>query len=110
MVEFYRDSLSSAILKAPHHGRDSGYCDDFVKYVNPDYTIVSVGKKPDSDASTKYKKHTQRRVLSTRMQGTMHLKMYEDGSYELTNHANERLDLDEDITSNSASYSPYRGR
>ena len=46
-----------SILKASHHGRDSGYYQPAVKHMNPMYTIVSVGKKPSMDASNKYKQY-----------------------------------------------------
>lgn len=108
MVKVFGDSLGTVVLKAPHHGRESGYCEDFVKKVNPDYTIVSVGKKPDSDASSKYKKYTRERVLSTRMQGTMAMRLYQDGSVELYNCKEERLDLNEDLKKEAAA--AYYGR
>ena len=99
MAELYGSNLASVVLKAPHHGRDSGYCKEFASLVNPDFTIVSVGKKPATDASNKYRNYTRQRVLSTRFQGTMHLKLHYDGSLELYNSKNQRLDLNEDVKS-----------
>ncbi len=107
VVSAFGDGLSAVVLKAPHHGRESGYCEDFARQVYPDYTIVSVGKKPESDASNKYKKYTRERVLSTRMQGTMYLRMYQDGSLELYNHKSERLDQNEDLKQQASWQSPY---
>ena len=107
LVTVFGDSLKAAVLKAPHHGRDTGYCQEFADAVSPRFTIVSVGKKPDTDASTKYKKHCER-VLSTRFQGTMYLRMYPDGTLELYNHKDERLDLNEDLTSKAPQRSLYR--
>lgn len=60
------------ILKAPHHGRDSGYYNDFVKLLKPDAVIVSVGKKPQTDASNKYRQHSEN-VWSTRWKGNISL-------------------------------------
>lgn len=34
------------ILKYPHHGSKYGASDDFLKLVNPDLTVISVGKNP----------------------------------------------------------------
>lgn len=102
IVESYGANLASVVLKAPHHGRDSGFCKEFASLVSPDYTIVSVGKKPSTDASNKYRQHTRHRVLSTRFQGTMHLKMHYDGSLELYNHKFERLDLHQDVSTQKA--------
>ncbi len=62
--------LKCHVLKASHHGRDSGYCEDAVKLMKPQYTVVSVGKKPDSDASNKYRKHSEN-VWSTRWRGNI---------------------------------------
>lgn len=70
---FGRD-LKCNILKASHHGRDSGYFSDAVATMNPDYTIVSVGKKPETDASNKYRNHSKR-VLSTRWYGNLTLEI-----------------------------------
>ncbi|MEQ9617514.1 MAG: hypothetical protein RLN60_05710 [Phycisphaerales bacterium] len=97
MVEHFGGDLSSTILKAPHHGRDSGYHSDFVKKVNPDYTIVSVGKKPDSDASNKYRHHTNKKVLSTRFQGTIYAELFNDGDVRLYNSPKKGLErIDDD--------------
>ena len=93
LVDVFGDGLRATILKAPHHGRDSAYCDDFVRLVEPDYTIVSVGKKPDNDASNKYRKHSKK-VYSTRFNGTIHAQLWPDGTVRMFNHAGERIDLD----------------
>jgi len=58
------------ILKASHHGRDSGYYQPVVKEMNPIYTIVSVGKKPSTDASNKYRQYSDN-VWSTRWKGNI---------------------------------------
>jgi competence protein ComEC len=67
------------ILKASHHGRDSGYHQKAVKHMNPEYTIVSVGKKPSTDASNKYKQYCEN-VWSTRWKGNIVFTINEDGS------------------------------
>lgn len=70
-------SLDCDILKASHHGRDSGY--DVVAFtlMDPQYVICSVGKKPDTDASSKYS--TRSSVLSTRFHGTIVATIWSDG-------------------------------
>lgn len=83
--------LRSSILKAPHHGRDSGYCADFVRCVNPGYTIVSVGKKPDTDASNKYR-YWCPATFSTRFEGTIHARLFAGGRVEIRNREGVRLD------------------
>jgi len=44
----------SDILLAPHHGRESGYYDEFVDHVNPRLTVVSDGKYCDTSANDRY--------------------------------------------------------
>jgi competence protein ComEC len=67
------------ILKASHHGRDSGFYQPAIKQMNPEYTIVSVGKKPDTDASNKYRQYS-RHVWTTRLKGTIIFELNADGS------------------------------
>jgi competence protein ComEC len=58
-----------AVLKAPHHGRDSGYSLKALNHLEPEYIITSVGKKPETDAHVKYSNHSQ--VYSTRHHGNI---------------------------------------
>jgi len=67
------------LLKASHHGRDSGYHQQAVKLMNPTYTAVSVGKKPGTDASNKYGQYSTN-VVSTRWHGTMVFELNEYGN------------------------------
>lgn len=57
------------VLKAPHHGRDSGYSLKALKHLEPEYIITSVGKKPETDAHVKYRNHSK--VYSTRHHGNI---------------------------------------
>lgn len=66
----YGENLKCDVLKASHHGRDSGYYQPAVKAMSPEYTIVSVGKKPETDASNKYRQYSDN-VLSTRWCGNI---------------------------------------
>jgi competence protein ComEC len=75
----YGSQLKCTVLKASHHGRESGYCQDAVKLMSPEYTIVSVGKKPESDASNKYRLYSQH-VWSTRWLGDIAVTVPEHGS------------------------------
>jgi competence protein ComEC len=82
MVAHYGAALKSDFLKASHHGRDSGYHLDALKMITPLRTFVSVGRKPDTDASRKY--HLQcDRVLSTRYHGDIELRIHDDGQFQL---------------------------
>jgi len=59
------------VLKAPHHGRDSGYSLKALKHLEPEYIITSIGKKPETDAHVKYSNHSK--VYSTRHHGNITL-------------------------------------
>lgn len=78
---FGSDFLKSSILKAAHHGRESGYHEEVVKAINPQYTIASVGKKPKTDATNKYNNYSEN-VWSTRWKGNIVLTCQDDGTIE----------------------------
>jgi beta-lactamase superfamily II metal-dependent hydrolase len=80
MVSLYGDRLKSDFLKASHHGRDSGYHLAAVQRIAPLITFVSVGRKPDTDASSKYRGQCQQ-VASTRYHGNITLEIHDDGQF-----------------------------
>jgi hypothetical protein len=82
--------LGCDILKAAHHGRDSGFYQPAVAAMNPKVVICSVGKKPDTDASEDYNRIADD-VLSTRFNGTIRVKIWADGEVWITDHDGERL-------------------
>ncbi len=82
MVRFYGARLKSSFLKASHHGRDTGYHLEALKLINPLMTFVSIGRKPDTDASNKYRQQTGRKVASTRYYGNIELRIHDNGSWE----------------------------
>lgn len=58
-LDSFKNAISNAyILLAPHHGRESGYCSEFVKHVNPSLTIVSDGKYCDTSANNRYSQNS----------------------------------------------------
>ena len=83
-VTNYRSAACSNVLeilracKANHHGRDTGYHQEAVKAMSPSVTIVSVGQKPDTDASAKYTNYSQE-VASTRWYGGITLEIESNG-------------------------------
>lgn len=83
IMDYVDDDILSkvTILKASHHGRKTGYYQPIVRAMSPRYTIVSVGKKPDNDASQLYAQYSE--VISTRYYGTIIAHCYEDGSVKL---------------------------
>jgi hypothetical protein len=82
MVERYGSALSCWVLKASHHGRDTGHHGPALDLLRPNCVIVSVGKKLDTDAHRKYKEWCAD-VRSTRRHGTIVLRMYPNGSHDL---------------------------
>ncbi len=52
--QFKEAVRNSWILVAPHHGRESGYCEEFVSLVNPFLTVISDTWKPGETAEKKY--------------------------------------------------------
>jgi competence protein ComEC len=81
MAGYYGKQLKSDFLKASHHGRDSGYHLEALKLILPRITFVSVGRKPDTDASNKYRQQCPR-VASTRYHGDIKIEIYDDGQYK----------------------------
>ena len=79
LVNTYGNGLKCDVLKASHHGRNSGYHQQAVKIMNPGLTVVSVGKKPATDASNKYKNYSDT-VLSTRWSGNIIVSIWPDGT------------------------------
>jgi len=75
----YGSNLRCNALKAAHHGRDSGFHLEAVKAIRPEYTIVSVGKKPSTDASNRYRTYSSKEVWSTRWRGNIVLTIKDDG-------------------------------
>ena len=79
----FRQAISNAtLLLAPHHGRDSDFCESFVKTVNPRLTVFSdkaIQHETQAHAAQKYYNLTRgitwggtpRRVFTTRSDGTI---------------------------------------
>jgi competence protein ComEC len=87
---FSAADLQCDILKAAHHGRESGYNADAVADMSPSIVICSVGKKPATDASDEYASHGAR-VLSTRYNGTITVTIWDDGDLWVDNSFGQRL-------------------
>jgi len=84
------DAIKCDILKASHHGRESGYHEEAVEAMSPEVVICSVGKKPGTDASDEYKSHGAK-VLSTRYNGTITVKIWDDSDVWVQNHKGENI-------------------
>ncbi len=97
----FKEAICNAwILVAPHHGRESGYNNDFVDLVNPYLTIISDTTKGETSATEKYTSKsqgysvwkqgeytpTERKCLTTRNDGNVEVVFGEsdDPSYSGT--------------------------
>lgn len=67
------------LLKASHHGLESGFHPEAVELMNPKITIVSEGEKQDQDVQHRYPDET----LSTRFYGTIVVDAYDTGEVVL---------------------------
>ena len=78
IVDHYGTELKCDLLKASHHGRDSGYHQPAAMLMKPDLTVVPVGKKPNTDASNKYRQYSDK-VFSTRWRGNIRVSIEDNG-------------------------------
>lgn len=89
----FREAVRDAwVLVASHHGRESGYHEEFVKLVSPYITIISDKKGVDTSASQKYSSmskgyevidtlsgtNEKRLCLTTRKDGNIEVKFGEN--------------------------------
>ena len=73
----------AAVLVASHHGRKSGFSEDAMDAIDPSVVLISTDKlDPAHDAEDEYKKWTSH-VYSTRTEGTIWVRMYDTGSFEI---------------------------
>ena len=88
----FKDAVKDAwVLVASHHGRESGYYEDFVNLVNPYITVISDTNKSETSAVSKYSskskgwnvynalngKFEQRKCLTTRNDGNIEIQFGE---------------------------------
>lgn len=77
--EKYGANIRCNVLKASHHGRNSGFHLEAVKAMNPEYTIVSVGKKPSTDACNRYRSYTREKSGRHGGAGILFLTIHDNG-------------------------------
>ena len=84
----FRDAVKDAlVLVAPHHGRESGYYEDFVNLVNPYITVISDTNKGETSAVSKYylksKGYTVNNKLTGEKEDRYCLTTRKDGNIEV---------------------------
>jgi len=68
--DFVQTIRDSDILLAPHHGRKSGYNDDFINLVNPRLVVISDGRFCDTSATSRYSDNCRGWTVYKRSGGT----------------------------------------
>jgi len=77
-----------SVLKASHHGRHSGFHEPAVEIMKPALTVLSVGKKPETDAHQDYTKHSDM-VWSTRWKGNVTIRIDDHGNVTANSQYNQ---------------------
>lgn len=74
------------ILKAAHHGRKDGFHNEAVSAMDPEYVIVSVGKKDSADAYEDYYRvcSDDTEIISTRQYGSITAIISKRGAMTVT--------------------------
>ena len=72
--DFISAIKNTDILVAPHHGRDSGFCNELFDYISPILTIISDGRFCDTSATGRYANKTQGCTVYRRNGGTVERK------------------------------------
>jgi beta-lactamase superfamily II metal-dependent hydrolase len=84
-------SLRANVLIASHHGRKSGFSEDAMKLIRPEIVIVSTARlAPKDDAIDDYKRHSDH-VFSTRVDGDLLVRMWNDGDLDVYDAFGNRL-------------------
>jgi competence protein ComEC len=83
-------ALNCDVLKAAHHGRQTGYDEDAANAMDPQVVICSVGKEPATDATDEYEA-LGADVFTTRDAGTIRVKLWYDGDVWVMDHTGARL-------------------
>lgn len=66
----FKEAVKNAwVLVAPHHGRESGYYEEFVDLVKPDMTIISDKSGVDTSASQKYTNKSKGYKINNKLTG-----------------------------------------
>lgn len=87
MVQHYGKALRADALKASHHGRLSGFDLDALKLIRPRFVVLSVGRKPSTDAQRRYSNHCAR-AISTRRHGNISCRVDANGNWAWTAERN----------------------
>jgi competence protein ComEC len=89
------------VLIASHHGRNSGFHEDAMEIMKPEFVIISSDEIPEKeDAINEYRKRA--RVFSTRGHGTLTVRMWDDGDVDVIDRDGTLLERMSDQVATSA--------
>jgi beta-lactamase superfamily II metal-dependent hydrolase len=83
ILEEHEEKLDDIrVLKAAHHGREDGFYQEAVEAMDPEYVVLSVGKKPSTDAHSDYTDvcRDDAKVISTRQHGRVKFTITKRGT------------------------------
>lgn len=86
VIDYAGDILENvSVLKAAHHGRKNGLYEEAVRKMDPDYVILSVGKKNEHDAQADYNRvcSDDTEIISTRQHGRIKVTATEEGEFDV---------------------------
>ncbi len=72
--DFISAIRNTDILVAPHHGRESGFCNELFDYISPELTVISDGRFCDTSATGRYANKTKGCTVCRRHGGTAERK------------------------------------
>lgn len=86
------------ILKAAHHGVESGFHEDAVLAMDPDHIVLSTGKKKPTDAHSDYREtcSDDTQIWSTRQYGTMKFRVMDRRAEPLPSEPDGIFNLPDD--------------
>lgn len=83
VLKYAGDELEDTrVLKAAHHGRQNGLHKEAIQKMDPDYVILSVGKKNEHDAQPDYNRicSDDTKIYSTRQHGRIKVSATRSGN------------------------------
>jgi competence protein ComEC len=81
--------LSADVLIASHHGRKSGFSEEALGLIAPEVVIVSTAKLDSKDDAIKDYERLSDHVFSTRLDGDINVRMWDDGDLDVYDGAGD---------------------
>lgn len=96
IYQYYNKSfLGADVLKASHHGHESGYHKEVVTAIDPSHVIISSSTQKDSDYSKVYQNEHNATIYATWDRKNWVLRIYDNGEIEFKWNKKGKPDEDE---------------